>query len=332
MRNKFDLAMNVRKCANCVEYNPYFKIFRDLQLNDAKDIADKTELRYDAGVKYDKGAKYDMGSEYDASAKYDMDSEYDTDASTEKAAKSNIFEPSILDIMSLFGEKGMLPNQGLSTLVNFFDTIEKIMKTDDTVAEENIDLADILNEMYHKEAPQTTTTPEDQKLLDGKQVPVARAYPRAGEIIINGGMEQFYGNVPIGWTTTTPLAVEKKTSQGRVHSGNSSVNLGNGAHLVQTFEDVAGGNFYELSFYAHGEGEQAGLKAFVIYETDVGDVLGGCLTVRKQDMISGSRNFGYYRVLTSATPNNIKRLKLQFVVSSNEDHSVDLDDVSFKML
>ncbi|RPF49134.1 hypothetical protein EDD70_1974 [Hydrogenoanaerobacterium saccharovorans] len=156
--------------------------------------------------------------------------------------------------------------------------------------------------------------------------------PSTGELIINGTMENFSKNVPIGWTTTTPFAVSIQKSQGRVHSGYASVNLANDAALVQVIQDVKSGCFYELSFFVHGEGSHVGFEVFVIFETDIGDFLGGYLAVRKQDMVDNSRNFAYHKLITSITPNNIKQVRVQFVVSANEGQSMDLDDVTFRVL
>jgi len=70
-------------------------------------------------------------------------------------------------------------------------------------------------------------------------------------------MEAFTGSIPNDWQTTTPTLLSKVTQQGRVHSGNLSVNLTDGANLSQTAA-IHGGCFYELSFFAHGEEAQVG--------------------------------------------------------------------------
>ncbi len=177
-----------------------------------------------------------------------------------------------------------------------------------------------------------TTKPNNFKPEYSKELTETLECPSTGELIINGTMENFSKNVPIGWTTTTPFAVSIQKSQGRVHSGYASVNLANDAALVQVIQDVKSGCFYELSFFVHGEGSHVGFEVFVIFETDIGDFLGGYLAVRKQDMVDNSRNFAYHKLITSITPNNIKQVRVQFVVSANEGQSMDLDDVTFRVL
>lgn len=151
----------------------------------------------------------------------------------------------------------------------------------------------------------------------------------AGELLVNGGMESFTGNVPTGWTTTTPNNISQVTQQGRVHSGNSSVNLTNGANLRQVVP-VNAGCFYELSFFAHGEGAQVGLVATVNFITPPNTKTTGLtITVRQQDIPNSNRAFGYYRGFTIAVPAGATTAEILFTVTANGGQSLDLDDVSF---
>ena len=152
-----------------------------------------------------------------------------------------------------------------------------------------------------------------------------------GEQITNGGMEEFTGDIPNGWNTTTPTEVSEETAQGRVHSGNSSVNLENGAILTQTVSTVNGGCFYELSFFARGEGSEVGLTATVTFVTPMGDVVGGTVTVRQQDITNDNRDFAYYRIITSQAPLNVTSAIISFEVTAQGEQSLDLDDVSFSV-
>ena len=147
----------------------------------------------------------------------------------------------------------------------------------------------------------------------------------SGELLENGGMEQFVGNIPTGWSTTTPNLISRETASGRVHTGESAVVMPNGSDLSQIVP-VQGGCFYKLSFFAHGEGAQVGFTATVTFIT------GGTgleITVRRMDMPSGSREFGYYRGITILAPKGATEAEIKFVVTANGNQYMDLDDVSF---
>lgn len=154
---------------------------------------------------------------------------------------------------------------------------------------------------------------------------------QSGELVQNGGMEAFTGTVPTKWTSTTPTLISPVTQQGRVHSGNSSVNLKDTAVLTQTISTISPGCFYEFSFFAHGEGAQVAFTATINFITSSGDVLGGSITVRQQDVPNSNRDFGYYRIITTiAAPNNAIGARIDFTVTAGQgQQSLDIDDVSF---
>lgn len=142
-------------------------------------------------------------------------------------------------------------------------------------------------------------------------------------------MESFTDDIPTGWTSITPTKISKVTQQGRVHSGSSAVNLEDGAILTKTITGITANCFYAFSFFARGEGAQVGLTATVNFLTPSGDVLGGSVTVRQQDMTNDNRDFAYYRVITIAAPTGVTGARIDFLVSANGEQSMDLDDVSF---
>jgi hypothetical protein len=145
-------------------------------------------------------------------------------------------------------------------------------------------------------------------------------------------MELFTGDIPTNWTTTTPSFISKTTQQGRVHSGNSSVNLKNLAFLSQTITNINPGCFYEFSFFAHGEGAEVGFTATVIFVTSTGTIRDGAsITVRQQDIPNRDRAFAYYRTVTAAAPTNVASAIISFSVTANGGQSLDIDDVSFKV-
>ena len=149
-----------------------------------------------------------------------------------------------------------------------------------------------------------------------------------GEIIKNGGMELFAGNIPADWTTATPSGVSQTAQQGRVHSGSFAVNLTNGANLSQTVP-VKEGCFYELSFFGHGEGSQVGVTAEVVFVTHHGTRTGLTVTVRKQDLTNSNRQFAYFKGITAAAPEGAHEAVITFAVTADGNQSLDLDDVSF---
>ena len=153
-----------------------------------------------------------------------------------------------------------------------------------------------------------------------------------GEMAANGGMESFSGDgVPSGWNINDSDLVEPDDDQGDVHSGNYSVLLYDGAVLWQNVS-IRGGCYYDLSFFARGNGAQVQLEACVIFSN--GDNMrtnGSCILVRAQDIPTDNRNFAYYRVITSQAPNDATNARIEFRVTANGEQSLNLDDVSFSV-
>ena len=102
--------------------------------------------------------------------------------------------------------------------------------------------------------------------------------------------------------------------------------------LSQRIEGVPGGCFYQLSFFARGEGAQVGLTARVTFVTPTQQITGGTLTIRQQDMPNSNRDFAFYKINTSAAPANTTAVIITFVVDASGQQSMDLDDVSFTNL
>ena len=153
-----------------------------------------------------------------------------------------------------------------------------------------------------------------------------------GELVVNGGMEIVIDDKPTGWLFSNPDNITSENSQGRVHSGNWSVNITDDSTLSQVINNIEPGCFYELSFFARGEGAQVSLNANVIFITNSGDVLGGNLMVRSQDMTNSNRDFAYYRLITSEAPVGTTGIRIEFIIDANGNQSLDLDDVSLTSL
>ncbi len=153
--------------------------------------------------------------------------------------------------------------------------------------------------------------------------------PFAGNLVFNGDMELFTGNIPTGWTSTTPTEIGEMNAPGRVHTGEASVNIGNGDVLTQEISGINPGCMYEFSFFARGEGLQVGVIAIVNFLTPGGDVLGAIINVRQEDLPTDNRNFSYYRVFTTPAPINVTGVRIDFNVTAESEQSLDLDDVSF---
>lgn len=149
-----------------------------------------------------------------------------------------------------------------------------------------------------------------------------------GELAVNGRMETFVNNVPTGWTINTAALASQVTQQGRVHTGNSAVNLKDGAVLSQDIA-VTGGCYYELSFFARGEGTQVGLTAILSFRNSQNiDTQGLSIVIRQQDISNDNREFAYYRGISALAPNDTVTLHLEFRVNAVGAQSLDLDDVS----
>ena len=153
-----------------------------------------------------------------------------------------------------------------------------------------------------------------------------------GELVVNGGMEIVIDDKPTGWLFSNPDNITSENSKGRVHSGNWSVNITDDSTLSQVINNIEPGCFYELSFFARGEGAQVSLNANVIFITNSGYVLGGNLMVRFQDMTNSNRDFAYYRLITSEAPVGTTEVRIEFIVNANGNQSLDLDDVSLTSL
>ena len=153
-----------------------------------------------------------------------------------------------------------------------------------------------------------------------------------GELVVNGGMELITDSKPTNWLFTNPNQIHSEDSSGRVHSGNYSVNLKNGAVLSQTINNISSECFYQLSFFARGEGAQVGLVATVTFVTNDGPVSAGSITVRQQDITNDNREFAYYRLITSLAPVDTTAITISFAVTANGNQSLDLDDISLIIL
>lgn len=141
-------------------------------------------------------------------------------------------------------------------------------------------------------------------------------------------METRTNNKPSNWTFTNSNGITSINSQGRVHSGSWSVNIKDKSAIEQTIPVTEGGCFYHLSFFVRGEGSQVGLTATVVFETTTGPVTGGTITVRQQDITSSNRDFAFYQLITSASPQNTTGITVKFLVNAEGEQSLDLDDVS----
>ena len=145
-------------------------------------------------------------------------------------------------------------------------------------------------------------------------------------------MEARENDKPIDWLFTNPNGISSVTSQGRVHSGSWAVNIQDDSAIEQTIPVTEGGCFYQLSFFARGEGSQVGLTVTVIFETTTGPVTGGTITIRQQDIINANREFAFYQLVTTASPANTTAIKVIFTVNADGEQSLDLDDVSLLVL
>lgn len=149
-----------------------------------------------------------------------------------------------------------------------------------------------------------------------------------GQLIVNGGMEEISENQPANWTFTNPDGVTSIDSQGRVHSGSYAVNIENESIVEQTIPVSSGECFYRFSFFARGEGTQVGLTASVTFETPDGEVAGGTITIRQQDLTNSNRDFAFFELITSQSPVNTTAITVSFTVHAEGNQSLDLDDVS----
>jgi len=152
-----------------------------------------------------------------------------------------------------------------------------------------------------------------------------------GEQVKNGGMEEFDGNLPVGWTTTTPDLVRQVTAQGLVHTGDSAVALSGGANLSQEVRPIHEGCFYEFSFFAHAEGANVGVTATLTFLTGTREPAGE-IVIRQRDVPTADRVFGYYRTITFAAPTGATYVLIKFECTAQGGQQLDIDDVSFSTL
>ncbi len=150
-----------------------------------------------------------------------------------------------------------------------------------------------------------------------------------GELLTNGGMEEFNKTVPVGWSMNNADLSDAEERPGRVHSGYAAVTLKDGAVLTQTVH-VTGGCFYELSFFAKGACAGVQLEATVTFldATDTAETALKIL-VRGQDLPNCCSCYAYYRGLTGKAPENAKQARITFKIEAEECASALLDDVSF---
>ena len=150
-----------------------------------------------------------------------------------------------------------------------------------------------------------------------------------GEMVLNGGMEQFTGSVPTNWNTNDAQRISRVTAQGRVHTGSSAVNLTNGGELWQDIR-ITGGCYFDFSFFARGEGAQVAIEATVTFMNAQGDSQNGLtISIHSQNLTNDNREFAYYRGITGQAPAGATMARVRFAVTANGGQSADLDDVSF---
>ena len=152
-----------------------------------------------------------------------------------------------------------------------------------------------------------------------------------GELILNGGMEEFNVNIPSGWNTTTPTRVYRATDEGEVHSGNSAVGLRGNADLWQDVE-IVGGCYYELSFFAHANNQNLALNAMVIFISSTNEQTPALyISIRERDLPTNNGDFGFYRGITTKAPQDAVKARIRFNETTNVNNSLTLDDVSFSV-
>lgn len=141
-------------------------------------------------------------------------------------------------------------------------------------------------------------------------------------------MEDISNNQPTGWTFTNPDGVESSDALGSVHSGERSVTIEDTSAIEQTIPIDGNECFYKLSFFAQGEGSQVGFTATLTFITPNGNITGGEITVRQQDLVDSNRNFAFFELITSQTPANATAINIRFSVDSTGEQSLILDDIS----
>lgn len=171
-----------------------------------------------------------------------------------------------------------------------------------------------------------SSEPENSILLP----PLPGICPTTGELVENGGFEEFKCELPKGWKTPTPCSVTRVTEPGHVHSGNSCVGLSNCTILTQKITSgIYPHCYYEFSFFAQDEGTQGSCTATVTFIKGGEEYPGGEIKIRSGDIPNCPRQFGYYSTITCKAPNYVTGVKIEFVVITRGCHKVNIDDVSF---
>lgn len=156
----------------------------------------------------------------------------------------------------------------------------------------------------------------------------AGATASSGELLTNGTMEIFTGTVPTGWVATVATNVSQVTASGLVYTGTSAVNF---EDEVELYQDVPAteGLYYELSFFARGEGNQSAITAVV----DFIDAQGTAQTGLTIPIVSGSlpSEYSYYRGITAQAPIGTVTARVRFIVTATDGQSADIDDVSLSV-
>lgn len=166
----------------------------------------------------------------------------------------------------------------------------------------------------------------------GDTGPCCRQCEGTGELVENGGMEDFTEDIPNDWDINDDELVSQETGQGLVHTGLSSVKLEDDAILTQLItEGISPGCFYQFSFFANSTGVQVNLTATVTFITTTVNVVGATIFIDEQDVSTSQRSFGYYRTLTSQAPANTTAIEIKFEVQSTGEQDVILDDVSLSI-
>lgn len=161
----------------------------------------------------------------------------------------------------------------------------------------------------------------------GPRGPAGPAGPSAqsGELLRNGGMEVFSGDVPRWWESAVPNTVRQQTADGRVHSGYSSVRLSNGAILGQTVRRLVPLRYYTLSFFAQGN---VAFTASVLFtNSNLGENTAVSVSVRQADVPSSG--FGFYRAMTVVAPASTVAAQVFFETAAGSGGFLNVDDVSF---
>ena len=122
------------------------------------------------------------------------------------------------------------------------------------------------------EGPQGPEGPEGPQGPEGPAGECSCLCEAMGQMIENGGMEYVSNEQPTDWVFTNPEGISSIDLQGRVHSGNYAVNIENESSIEQKIPLENGGCFYELSFFARGEGAQVGFIATVTFVTPNGQM------------------------------------------------------------